>query len=645
MKNLLKKIQKKHILGFVLFVLTIILMYSIKDRFSSPLVMDMNIGGENSNRIVADKGEVEQYFNVIGNISSLDILVANNGKEAEMVVGIYDGDTDELLAEKNITIPNTQDNPTGVNVDISTKDISKDGKRVCLKLSCTSKDVEYCVQKGDYEKSFYLNDVAKSYQLQMKVTYGVVYYKFFFILFFVLLIITILVWLSSENKLKSLQNMFVVVALTTGIGFAFIGPIVQECDGWEHFLRGMDVSYGNVLGSFVNISHDDGEIIVPENINEFNYKIVAPNTSDVTLFTYHLQHSYFSDKTTKMVFTGGVTSVFYWPQGLGIFVARMLGLSMYGVVVMSRIFNLLAYIGITYCAIRIMPMFRNVFTLIALFPLTIYQAASDSPDSLLNAFCFLFIALCFHYAYSENIKLTWKHTIGLGFLLICIFMCKYVYICIGILVFMIPKERFKSIKDYFISFGIAMIPIFSIGAFLTIHMGQSLNSIQATSGDVTQLQYIRSNPKIVIQAYMNTFNYYFNYYVTWLNTLGSMNYPLGILTTISPAFAIGVGCLDVNEKARKMKSFHKVLCFFAFSLSIIALFLALYIGDGRINPIGATMILGGQGRYFIAVLILIFAAFASKKVENNIEKFSTKVIGINCIMLCYAIMTMVMLYN
>ena len=59
--------------------------------------------------------------------------------------------------------------------------------------------------------------------------------------------------------------------------------------------------------------------------------------------------------------------------------------------------------------IRFIPCYKNLLAMLAVMPLSIYQAASLSQDAVLNGFWFLFIALCLYYAFDENVKLSWKH--------------------------------------------------------------------------------------------------------------------------------------------------------------------------------------------------------------------------------------------
>ena len=73
-----------------------------------------------------------------------------------------------------------------------------------------------------------------------------------------------------------------------------------------------------------------------------------------------------------------------------------------------------------------------------------------------------------------------------------------------------------------------------------------------------------------------------------------------------------------------------------FGITTVAVMAGLYIADGRINPVGAPIILGGQGRYFIPILLLPIAAFTSKNIENRMEHFSAKVVGCMGLFLVYA---------
>ena len=645
MREKIKNFRYKKLAAYVILAIIITLGFAgAKRMFITPDQDGYNDADASYDVAYLKDGNITQYFTIESGIAYMDMLVENTSSVSQnMQVELYNGNTNDLVSKVEVSVPAALSIETAVNVPVKIDNISEN-TIVYLKLKTEDADsgIGICVQVGDYEEDFYQNEIQANNRVRMSVTHGYIKHYDFMIALYLLALVILAVIFARGTKFFSLENGFLVLAISTGIAMAIIGPAVQECDGWEHFVRAMDVSYGNVLGSFTNLTHDDGVIIVPANLQEFNYRLVDEGTGDSNGFVENLRNHTFSDETMLLGFSGSVTSVYYWPQGLGIWIGRNLHLSMYMVVILSRVCNLLAFAAITYFAIKLIPFGKNILTVIALMPMTIYQAASDSPDALLNAFCFLFVALCFRYAYDEKIQLRWKQLFGLGVLLTLIFMCKYVYICLGLLVFMIPMKRIGTKKQYWKTFAIAMIPLVLIGGFLLVDMLTSIGTVQASTGDMTQMQFILRNPLSFIKTFLNTVNNYTFFYTEWLNILGSFQYSLHILKVLIPGIIVVVTVLDTTELSRRMTIKDKMLCVFAAVLSMAGLLIALYIGDGRMNVVGAGIITGGQGRYFIAVLVPACIALTSRKVVHTIKDFSYKITCAMGIMLGYGTLMLMM---
>ena len=188
--------------------------------------------------------------------------------------------------------------------------------------------------------------------------------------------------IKSVKKIASIENLFFALALLFGLMMSFIGTPFQECDGWDHFLRAVDVSYGNVLSPVATLNHSGGKLEIPENFSEINYHITEPGSGEGSAYKSYLKSFAPSKKSTTINFNGGIMSVFYYPQAVGFLLGRLFGASVFGCVVLGRIFNLLAFLILAYIGIRISPVLKNSMIAIALFPMTIYQAASFSPDAL-----------------------------------------------------------------------------------------------------------------------------------------------------------------------------------------------------------------------------------------------------------------------
>ncbi len=425
------------------------------------------------------------------------------------------------------------------------------------------------------------------------------------------------------------EHIFLVVALLIGMAMAYISPPFQECDGYAHFMRAMDVSYGNVLLPTVDLIHESGEIKVPKNIADVYYVQIESDSGDGQAYCDYMKSIKFSRETMIQADGQGTMSLFYYPQALGLLLGRCLNLSVFGCIYLSKLMNLFLFVALAYHAIKITPILKNVLAVIALFPMTIYQASSQSPDAMLNGLCFLFVGMCLYYAYGDKEHLGWKQALKLGSVLAVIFLCKYVYICLGLLVFLIPAKKFGTKKDYLRCFGIALIPIIILFGFGYFGASSAVGASQASTEEgITQLAYVKQHPAILIQTLISTFVAKFTDYMLWLNVLGSLNYSLGPLIYIVPMFALYVAGNDVNEYCLRVKMKDRVLALLAFGLVSAGIILGIYIGDGRINPVGSIVVQGVQGRYFIAALPALFLVIMPAKIKNQDNKYSYKVMAL-----------------
>lgn len=637
--------NKNYLWMIVAVFFSALVMLYFKGAFIGATQTDFNEVDVATENVPLSNGDVRQYFTILQDVNYIDLLLANTSQVTEKVrASLYNAGTGELLGEQVVDVLPSNGMEQQIHLDFKTSGMAA-GAELYLELKSEegNQSVYICVDSAEYEEVFTQNGVQLWYRIRMAITYGLVSWKPFFIIAGIFVLVAAIIFFVpiKNGKHYNIQMIFLIIGVTGGIAMAVMNPPGQECDGWDHFIRAMDVSYGNVLRPFADIAHEDGVVRVPENISEFNFELVQPNSSYGTIYVKNLLERDFSGQSMLMSYSGGVTSVSYWPQAIGIWIGRMLGLSMYSVVLLARLCNLAVYVAIVYFAVKIIPVYKNLMAVIAVMPMMLYQAGSCSPDALLNALCFLFTALCIRYALDEEQKLSWKNAVGLSVILLIIFVIKYVYVCIGLLVFLIPMKRFGGKKAYWKAFGTAMIPFVIIGGYLLVHMFDSVSTLQAASDGITQTQYLRENPLMLPKVIVSTIVQQFEYYMENLNTLGWLKYPLGALLYIVPCFVAGVACVDTNELSKKLTRVQKILCVSAGILCILGVFVGLYIGDGINNAVGTAMVHGFQGRYILPVLLLLFIGTGSKRIENRIERFSEKVVGGMGIMTAYAVIQLV----
>ena len=420
-------------------------------------------------------------------------------------------------------------------------------------------------------------------------------------------------------------NLFLLVALCTGIIIACINPPFHECDGWTHYIWATDVSYGNLLSPMLNLSsHKAGMVTVPENIAEVDYHITKSESGEGKVYSQYLNTVKFSKNKGYLSMPGRLVSLFYYPQALGLFLGRMFQMSVYWSVVLSRIFNLLVFLVMAYVSVRITPILKNTMATIAMLPMTVFQAASDSPDAMLNGFCLLFVAACFYYAYGEKQILIWKDTCKLGVLLSMVFLYKYVYILLGLLVFLIPMKKFGIKKQYWKCFVLALLPLLISGYMGIGDAASAVNAGQAAmgEGEITQTQYLVEHPYFIVEVLVKTFVYRFSEYMLSLNILGSLTYSLGPLQFIVPMFLIFVSCLDANEACNKISLKDRILCLITFLIVCAGIVMAMYIGYGRENEVGAEIAAGAGSRtfFFWQMALLVCSGYLWRRCLSEKEK-------------------------
>lgn len=83
----------------------------------------------------------------------------------------------------------------------------------------------------------------------------------------------------------------------------------------------------------------------------------------------------------------------YAPGAAGLLLGDALGLPRIGAFYTGRIVNALIALGMLVMALRLMPFGRTALLAVALLPTTVYQAASLSPDAVINGLVFFGLAL------------------------------------------------------------------------------------------------------------------------------------------------------------------------------------------------------------------------------------------------------------
>ena len=324
----------------------------------------------------------------------------------------------------------------------------------------------------------------------------------------------------------------------------------------------------------------------------------------------------------------GVPFTCYLPQILGVLLGVLLKFSGFWTLYLGKVFAMLFFTICIFFSIKLIPWGKMVIMTVALLPMSMELASSFSYDCVLNALCILFISYTLHLICKKD-KVTWKDFLFLGIIICVIAPCKMFYFLIAGMLYLIPKEKYKSKKTYWMMntgilvAGLAVLIIMRF-QFLTSHVGgatpSAIEDATVNYSIATILGDIPHSISVLFNTAIIKSEFYYN--SMWGNQLGSLQVyiPTFVITSfVLVLFTAGV-CTTREERViyepdAKFRLVNLGLSLLMF-LGILA---ALWIGW---TPVTYGVIEGVQGRYFLPFLPMIFLSMRNKTflLQKNIDR-------------------------
>ena len=318
----------------------------------------------------------------------------------------------------------------------------------------------------------------------------------------------------------------------------------------------------------------------------------------------------------------------YLPQILGVLLGVLLKFSGFWTLYLGKVFAMLFFTICIFFSIKLIPWGKMVIMTVALLPMSMELASSFSYDCVLNALCILFISYTLHLICKKD-KMTWKDFLFLGIIICVIAPCKMFYFLIAGMLYLIPKEKYKSKKTYWMMntgilvAGLAVLIIMRF-QFLTSHVGgatpSAIEDATVNYSIATILGDIPHSISVLFNTAIIKSEFYYN--SMWGNQLGSLQVyiPTFVITSfVLVLFTAGV-CTTREERViyepdAKFRLVNLGLSLLMF-LGILA---ALWIGW---TPVTYGVIEGDQGRYFLPFLPMIFLSIRNKTflLQKNIDR-------------------------
>jgi len=412
------------------------------------------------------------------------------------------------------------------------------------------------------------------------------------------------------------ELIFLLIGLIYGIAFLFITPPFQVLDEDSHFFKAVGLSEGYVI---------------PEKVGNKSGVYVPEGTLDLVNAFFPKKDVYFKDKlevndiisklninlgeNKKFADLSNTAVVVYSPvpyiiSAFAIKIGEFLNLAPLILMYLARFGNLIFWIFLVFVAIRITPIHKWVFLTLALMPMTIFEAASISADSLTIALSFLIIAYILKLAMDTS-KFTAKNFFILFIVGLLIASTKSIYILLLFFFLIIPTSKFKNYKmKYGVFFGI-FIPIGLLSGFWILLYNGLYVPIFPTWSIFGQISYVIHYPMTYLIILLQTFtDFGMAYLVMFVADLGHFAVNLSTILSLIYIFVlIFVAAIDKERLQFDLKQ--KMNGFVIFIVTIFVIMTFEYL---TWNPVGYNIILGVQGRYFIPIAPLFLLLF-----YNNLE--------------------------
>ncbi|HVT04176.1 MAG TPA: DUF2142 domain-containing protein [Thermoanaerobaculia bacterium] len=417
---------------------------------------------------------------------------------------------------------------------------------------------------------------------------------------------------SSARQGPSVEWFFLLASLFAGLLLTVVTPPFQVADEYLHFFRAYAISEGALVPRVTSAGPAD---LLPRSIFEVSQHFDRVRFHPEEMVTIEEirkvgQIPLAARNRQLVAFRGaGVYSaVPYFPQAFGIAIGRLFGSGALGLLYFGRVANLIVSSIIILLAIRVAPLGRWVFAMLALTPMSNFQRASVSPDALTIAVCFFFIAWTLRIALSDE-DITGRSFAVLLTSMMIVLACKPNFL--PLLILTIPVARVGRGRRLFIG-SVLVLLVCGLTLLEMSHLARKyFEPAREGTNAALQASKIEANPLGFLGVVYEDLCWQGNRYSReFFGTLGWLDAPLSDF--VAPLLCATIVLLAIFDGplGLSFRDWQRLLILAIVIFSTVALSMALYISFTR--P-ASSHIDGLQGRYWIPFSPLIFLLARSSR--------------------------------
>ena len=427
-----------------------------------------------------------------------------------------------------------------------------------------------------------------------------------------------ILFISVINRVQ-LHYLFLVVAMGIGLVYMFTMTPFSIPDEAIHFHRSLNIS----------------AVVAGARESDFDFSGTALHFnvpySYIRLMTEGIRTIASDSIVPNPVFDGYVYyPIQYFPQAIGVSIARLFQLNFLGIFYLGRFFNLLFYVLCVFFAIRSVNDFKLPIFIVGILPMALHQAASFSNDAFINGVSILFIAYLIRCIYEKD-EWDFKDIAVLAAAGILLAPVKVVYFLITLILFFAApfKFGFKNAKGYVMAgvictLGLIMLILFNF-ASLSYAIAPNLDAERWHGGTNYTLSFVFEYPIQAVMLFVNTFREFGSVYFfgTFGLYLSGQTITVRFLYIAVFVLLFGASVFHGKKDGWIPTIPQKGLYFAVFCAVVLMTLLGMMQAW---TPDTSSVIHGVQGRYFVPLLPLALLILRTKlKIDRSI--FSYAIIG------------------
>lgn len=439
------------------------------------------------------------------------------------------------------------------------------------------------------------------------------------------------------------ENNFIAVGLSLLPLFSLFTKANHAVDEPSHFTE----AYSVMMGHLFRLQYHG---VCPPVLLNLNRDI--PFYNFISFFQTHFNYhgAIPIDPNAPNLHPAGYPSVFYLPSAIGLLFGRALHFTVMAEYFSGRLANCLAFIILGYLAIRIMPVAKNIFSVVLLTPFLGLLSSTYSIDGIGTALIFLFAALCFYFAYNEK-ELSVRDYILLFVLACLVFIFKHqAYSPALLFLFFIPLKKLLKkdvfVKTFKIAFPIFMLLCVATAGFYLLHLPAQFSDSRGGNhvNASLQLRNIIAHPMYTASIY-------------WKWVMGTLWSPAVFESMISNNYFFGTRCSIVipivvlwcfvaaTDKSpegicRGQVIKEKLLMSVDILITPLLVFFGIYL---IFCNIGSPVVHGLQPRYLYPIVPFALLLMNSKKIKNSIRQYNSKIAFCSSLFLAVSLFEMVII--